>query len=114
MSGERHKMTYMSFDNDRHKARCTACGWSSFELPTSQAVQDAVRKHREDVERIKAHLGNRNPSLESQADYYREMADNASLDKEQRDQWKALADEIDRRLGRNPSVIWEDVELPIE
>jgi hypothetical protein len=62
-------------------------------------TEDWFFKHLDEIERIKANLGSRNPSLKQQAAYYRERAEDTSLSREQRDLWDILATGLERRLG---------------
>lgn len=68
-------------------------------------------RHEANIEIAKHAQQNREPKLESQCDYYHEMA--GTTKGEERKQWEALAHELDVRLGRvGPQ--WEDVGLPFE
>lgn len=49
-------------------------------------------------------------TLEADSDYYWSMANDTSVPIKQRQQWKELAESVDRRLGRGTPTS-EDVEL---
>lgn len=105
-----HIFTYFEVSNmtpTRHYARCT-CGHVTDRHVQKQVVEDETMKHLEYIERVKAHLGTRNPSLKSQRDYYRDQAENGTP--ELRRLWKQLADELSDRLGDNAPK-WEQPPL---
>lgn len=81
-----------------HTCRC-ACGWSPGKFATRQLVEDEVFKHQRDVERIKAHLVSREPSLRASRDHYRQMEADPSVSASDRVLWGRLADEIEHRLN---------------
>lgn len=79
-------------------ARCR-CGFTTKKCRTRQEAEDDVNKHWQEVERVRLHLGTRNPSLQSQRDYYRQMAEDENVTPHDRRLWAILADELDRRVG---------------
>lgn len=94
-----HKVTFF---NDRpfdHWARCR-CGFTTKHHRQEDDTVDEVRRHEADIERIRLALGTRTPSLKSQRDYYRSMAENENVAPHDRRQWAVLADELERRLGQ--------------
>lgn len=82
----------------RYQARCN-CGWTSDRQATKQAVDDQIMKHEAQVQRVRAQLGTRRPSLKSQRDYYQQMADDHTNPSGERELWQGLADELSDRLG---------------
>jgi len=58
--------------------------------------------HQVDVERIRAHLGTRTPSLKQQHDWFLKQAENTDNEPDDRALWKQLAEEIDRHFSRKP------------
>lgn len=94
-----HRVTYFEENPFSHYARCK-CGFLTKKHRTKQDVEDEVRKHEDAIERIRLHLGTSNPSMKSQRDYYREMAENPNIEPHDRRLWGILADELDKRLGR--------------
>src|SRR5690242_21716285 len=97
-----HRVTYFFVKDSAtpHRARCR-CGQTSKQRRTKEQAEDDVTKHRADVERLKLQMQSRNPTLESQRDYYRSMADNPEVALKDRKLWGMLADELDIRLGVN-------------
>jgi hypothetical protein len=92
-----HRITY---DADRPLekfARCR-CGFITKRYKNMDDVEDEIRKHQADIERIKLQLGTRTPSLKSQRDYFRKMAENEHISPKDRRQWGILADELDARI----------------
>ena len=55
--------------------------------------------HLREVQRARAHLSGRAPSLRDQYDYYRRMQDDPDTPPGDRAQWKVLADGLEHRLG---------------
>lgn len=86
----------------KHQARCR-CPWTSDRLPSKQEAEDAFLAHLRDVERLKAGLGTRTPSMKGQAAYYRERANDPETPEGDRPIWVQLADELEHRLGHAPS-----------
>jgi hypothetical protein len=79
-------------------ARC-ACRQISKRVPMRWQAEDWEREHLDYIEKVKAHLGTRTPSLKSQRDYYRSKAEDPSVSAAEREQWAMLADGLDRRVG---------------
>ena len=57
------------------------------------------KDHLELVDRVREHLANRNPPLQSQRDYYLEKANDYHETAENQAVWQRLADELTVRLG---------------
>jgi hypothetical protein len=55
--------------------------------------------HVAEVERIRAHLGSRNPSLKTQYAWFVKQADDENNAPEDRALWRQLADELERFLA---------------
>lgn len=99
-----HKVRYFVIGEpplERHKASCK-CPWESDRLPSQQEAEDAYLAHLKDVERIRAGLGTKTPSMKSQAAYYRQKADDPQTPEKDRPIWEQLAGELERRLGSRP------------
>jgi len=106
-----HTVTYHDLQGGlfKYQAACR-CGWRSEKRVSRQQVEDEVMNHHVHIERVKAHLGGRTPSLQSQYDYYRERAEDPKEDETARRLWKQLADELGHRLGRSASR-WDQPTL---
>lgn len=86
-----HKVHYAGLD-PHLQARCS-CGKRS--AIASRAETDGwYYAHLQEVERIRAYLGTRNPSLKSQHAWFVIQAENTDNDPEDRVLWRQLADEI--------------------
>ena len=96
-----HKITRFTDDHEKY-ARCR-CGFVTKKHRTRDDVEDEVRKHEEQIELLRLNLGTCTPSLASQRDYYRKMADDPNVSPADRRLWGTLADELDKRLG-NPNA----------
>lgn len=99
-----HVLTYRRASDGTHYATCGGGGnskahWSSGYSTNKQDVEDEVRKHMRDVEIARASLGGRTPALVDQRDHYRRMEQDPHVSEMDRRMWKALADELDQRLG---------------
>lgn len=97
-----HKITTFNDGPLNKWARCR-CGFTTSRYRFHDDVEDAVAKHEADVERVRLALGTRNPSLKSQRDYYRAMAEDENVAPHDRRLWANLAGELERRLG-NPDA----------
>lgn len=97
-----HKITWHRLEGGiaKHAAVCR-CGWRSSKQTVLQVVEDEVLKHGEEVERLRAWLGTRTPSLKAQYDYYKEKAEDPSESESARALWKQLAQELSVRLNIN-------------
>ena len=109
-----HTATYIDRTAFDHTVRCS-CGWmpdAKRKYATRQMVEDEFYRHYQMVERVRKHLahGKGTPSLASQRDYYRLMANDPNVPEKDREQWKMLADGLDRRLGK-PVTAEEQPEL---
>lgn len=81
-----------------YAGRCTCKAKGPTRLSLTDA-EDWGYQHLRDVERTRAHLRERAPSLRDQYDYYRQMQNNPDTPVREREQWKMLADGIQHRLG---------------
>jgi hypothetical protein len=52
--------------------------------------------HQQEINKIRAHLGSRTPTLANQRDWFRHKADDPDTPYEDRQLWRQLADEVDR------------------
>jgi len=62
-------------------------------------AEDWGREHLRAVERVRAHLQGRNPSIADQHAYYRRMQRDPRLPAQERALWKILADGLEHRVG---------------
>lgn len=83
---------------EQHWARCQ-CGWTSGKKATRQPVEDGVIEHHAFVDRVRAYLGTKTPSLKQQASYYRMMANDSNTPSGDRPLWDQLARELEHRLN---------------
>jgi hypothetical protein len=100
-----HKTKYVRY-GDEFRAECS-CRQNS-KLGTRQEAEDWLFKHREQVQRARAHLRHRIPSITQQYNYYRQQEQNPHQGESDRRLWKQLADELEPRL---PSDATDDVTL---
>lgn len=91
-----HKVHYAGWDPNL-QARCS-CKKRSPVGPRSQ-VEDWFTTHLQEIERIRAHLGTRSPSLKTQYAWFAAQADDEANDPEDRVLWRQLADELDRFIA---------------
>jgi hypothetical protein len=56
--------------------------------------------HLQEIERVRAHLGTRTPSLRTQLTWFQTQAENVDNDYDDRVLWRQLADETERHLSR--------------
>lgn len=82
------------------QAKCT-CRMRSPVYEQRWEADDWNRTHMQAVDRARAHLRDRAPSLKDQRDWYRKQAARAT-DETIRKQWLVLADGLDHRLGTGP------------
>lgn len=92
-----HKITYFADRPLEKYARCK-CGFITKRYRTVNDVEDEVMRHEANVNRARLQLGTRTPSLKSQRDHFRAMAENPNVDPHDRRQWGILADELDTRV----------------
>jgi hypothetical protein len=107
-----HRIIYVeSKDGEFRSAHCVwPCGWKSARYPLIQnwQIEDEWRKHLAHIEVVKAHLRRgREPSLQSQYDYYVARADEED-NEHLKEEWVILAEGLRHRLGTPGS----DVMLP--
>lgn len=99
-----HKITRLRYGDKPpylHGGRCK-CGGFSGKVEHEWAVDDWWRVHLSYVEKVKAYLGTRTPTLTAQRDYYRLMSEDQSVPEKERDLWKQLAEELDHRVNDGP------------
>lgn len=92
-----HRTKVIDHDNGEWQGSCT-CRWIS-EAGTRQEVEDFILKHHEMVQRARAALGTRTPSLKSQRDFYAQQADDPNNSREERELWRLLARGLTARLN---------------
>lgn len=97
-----HRITYEAPSPFEQYARCR-CGYTTEKMRTRDMVEDEVAKHQDQVERIRLQLGTKNPTLKSQARYFREMADDPNVSPHDRRWWDRLATELEQRIGATPA-----------
>lgn len=78
--------------------RCT-CKAKGPSTPAYSAAEDWGYRHLVDVERTRAHLRDRAPSIKDQYDYYRQMEHDSATVPHEAALWKILADGLEHRLG---------------
>ena len=61
--------------------------------------------HLQDIERARARLGTRDPSLKTQLAWFKTQADNADNEYDDRLLWRQLADETERHLNKQVPMI---------
>lgn len=88
-----------------YHGRCT-CGARSGWLAAKQPVEDWKFLHEQMIEKVRAHLGTRTPTLKQQRNYFESMALSPDASTKDRLLWQQLADEITIRLGDRPTVVW--------
>lgn len=93
-----HKIDYYADRPLEKYARCK-CGFVTKFYKNMDDVEDEVRGHMLAIERLKLQLGTRTPSVKSQRDYFRKMAENEHISPKDRRLWGILADELDQRIG---------------
>lgn len=82
----------------KFRAICACRAASPINLSQAEA-QDWERVHHKEVERAKAHLSTRSPTLADQYTYYRAKQDDPAISDTDRALWKVLADGLEHRLG---------------
>lgn len=109
-----HTITYLDLKPPRTHGALCKCGWRADPQVTRQAVEDEVLRHEMFVQRVRTQLRVKNPTLRSQRDHYRNMADDETIRESERRLWKQLADELDARLNDSGAEHGEQVALPFE
>lgn len=109
-----HNITFLTLNPPFNcGARCQ-CGWSAERSTTWQKVQDQVMHHEVMVQRARAQLGSKRPTLRSQRDHYREMALDETNSQHERNLWTQLADELDQRLNDQAPPPEDQETLPFD
>jgi hypothetical protein len=94
-----HEMTPVKVDG-KYRYQCVGCGWSTAAFKEVSDAEARSHIHDENHYRaIKALHHNPTPQLKHVHAHYAAQAENPSLSEEERAQWRALADELARRLG---------------
>jgi len=109
-----HGLKVIHYSHREYGGECLAdlCGWRPLRKETRHEIEDEFRKHIAEVQRARAALGRRNPSLKSERDWYRDQANNHTLPVREREMWKQLADELDHRLNDTEHTSTEQMTLP--
>lgn len=101
-----HKIVFLGLA-DRMQARCS-CKQKSL-IGDRGFVEAWVYSHLQEIERVRAHLGPRSPSLKSQRDWFLAQADNTDNPPEDRALWQQLATELDHYVTlKNQPVLSQD------
>lgn len=100
-----HRVTIIG-STDRCQARCS-CKQKS-PIGDRGIAEGWWYAHRVEVERIRAHLGTRNPSLKSQRDWFVKQAEDTENDPDDRALWRQLAEEIDRFVARKAPAMQQE------
>lgn len=88
------------------QARCT-CKQRS-KVGTRSDVEAWQFEHLALVQRIRAHLGTRNPTLKSTAAWFEAQAMDENLDPDDRRLWRQLAEETGAYLARKTALLEQD------
>lgn len=100
-----HRIHYAGFEPNL-QARCS-CGKRS--AIGSRADCDQWQyEHLGEIQRIRAHLGTRNPTLKSTAAWFASQAADADLPNDERDMWQRLADEAGAYIARKNALLEQD------
>lgn len=97
-----HRVSFLG-SGDRSQARCF-CKQKS-PIGDRGSIELWWYEHQEEVARIRAHLGTRNPSLKSQRDWFITQAENTDNPHDDRELWRQLADELDRFIAKKAPVL---------
>jgi hypothetical protein len=100
-----HRTTIIGSDA-RCQARCS-CKKQSPVGPRGD-VDEWIHRHNEEIQRIRAHLGGRSPSLKKQHEWFIKQAEDPENAPADRELWRQLADEIERHLARNAPLVQEE------
>jgi hypothetical protein len=109
-----HKVTYFQINQQppNHTARCR-CGWTPKRpLLTQQMVQDEVASHERDIDRVRLHLRHGSGTMRGDRDHALKMSEDPNVSEADRVLWQQLHGELDRRLGKVPTVD-DQPELPL-
>jgi hypothetical protein len=91
-----HRVHYAGLD-PHLQARCSCTKKSA--IGSRAEVDTWYFAHVAEVERIRTHLGSRNPSLKTQYAWFVKQADDENNPAEDRALWRQLADELERFLA---------------
>lgn len=98
LSMANHKVTIARGNEMAFQARCR-CRNQSNVFQFQWEAEDWERGHLALVERVKAYLGGKNPSLKNQRDWYFLMESGPDIPEKERELWHQLRTELDRRLN---------------
>jgi len=91
---------------DTLQARCS-CKQKS-PIGTRSDVEAWKYEHEQMVQRVRAHLGTRNPTLKTTAAWFEAQAANPDVDPEDRVLWKQLAEETGAYIARKSTLMEQD------
>jgi len=91
-----HRVHYAGLEPNL-QARCSCKKKSA--VGTRADVDTWYFDHLREIERIRTHLGTRNPSLKTQCAWFFAQADDENNTPEDRALWRQLADELDRFIA---------------
>jgi hypothetical protein len=100
---------HLAGGGDSWQGRCS-CKQRS-KIGTRSEVEDWGIKHLQEIERIRAHLGTRSPSLKTQCAWFFAQADDPENPPEDRVLWRQLADELDRFIAARSAPVLEQDAL---
>lgn len=101
-----HRVTYLG-SGDRSQARCS-CKQKS-PIVTRGDAEGWWYDHLQEVERVRMHLGTRNPTLKSQHAWFVKQAEDTGNPVEDRELWRQLADEMERFLAKREPLQQEQL-----
>lgn len=90
-----HRVSYLG-SGERAQARCSCKKKSP--IASRGDAESWFYAHMQEVERIRAHLGTRSPSLKTQLAWFQTQAENADNEYDDRVLWRQLADETERHI----------------
>lgn len=90
-----HRLTIRHLDH-QYRAVCECRATSTY--GTRQEAEDWGIKHLEQIQKVRAHLRGRTPSLATQLAWFNEQADNPNNSARDRELWRQLADELEHRI----------------
>lgn len=102
MSVTNHKFTVIG-NTDRCQARC-ACKQKS-PIGNRGDAESWMYAHLQEIERTRARLGTRTPTLKTQHAWFVQQAENTDNEYDDRVLWRQLADETERHLNRQVPLL---------
>jgi hypothetical protein len=103
-----HRVHYAGLDPNL-QARCSCKKKSP--IGSRSEVDDWFREHLYEIQRIRTHLGTRNPALKTQCAWFQAQADDPENAPEDRVLWRQLADELDRFIAARTAPALEQDAL---